>query len=74
MLTWIQKGLPQFKDFECETLSSAENLILCKNAEWLPDSNISQMEKSIVFSVFQTIKRTSVPNFIRKDWIAFKKY
>ena len=40
MLTWIQKGLPQFKDFEGEALSYVESWILCKSAEWLPDLTI----------------------------------
>ena len=40
MLTWIQKALPQFKDFEGEALSYVENWILCKSAEWLPDLTI----------------------------------
>ena len=37
MFTWIKKGLPLFKDFEGDALSSVENWILCKSAEWLPD-------------------------------------
>ena len=40
MLTWIQKALPQFKDFEGEALNYVENWILCKSAEWLPDLTI----------------------------------
>ena len=40
MLTWTQKALPQFKDFEGEALSYVENWILCKSAEWLPDLTI----------------------------------
>ena len=40
MLTWIQKGLLPFKDFEGEALSYVENWILCKSAEWLPDLTI----------------------------------
>ena len=40
MLTWIQNGLPQFKDFEGEALSYVESWILCKSAEWLPDLTI----------------------------------
>ena len=40
MLTWIQKALPQFKDFEGEALSYVENWILCKSAQWLPDFTI----------------------------------
>ena len=40
MLTWIQNGLLQFKDFKGEVLSSVENWISCKSAESLPDLTI----------------------------------
>ena len=36
MLTWIKEGLPQFKDFKGEALSSVKKWILCKSAKWLP--------------------------------------
>ena len=49
MLTWIQKALPQFKDFEGEALSYVENWTLCKSAEWLPDLSI------IIFILFPII-------------------
>ena len=47
MPTWIQKALPQFKDFEGEALSSVENWILCKSKEWLPDLTIEDLNSKM---------------------------
>ena len=71
MLTWIQKGFPQFKDFEGEAFSSVENCILCKSAEWLPDLIIlmKQVGEWYDFAFLENVTFRALACFFRSEFI-----